>query len=270
MPVEVTRQIPPPSECSVFIQTVQGSVIRTLFEVLKDVVYESLLIITPERVKITTMDCSKSSLVYMDLLASSFEQFHCTSEHRCGISMLSAFKLIKTIANKTDIVTFFLHKQRPHDLGIAIQNEQIRACTVFCLKLLDMNHQDIVIPNFEYDSVVSMPSSTLQKMCRDMSNLGSFVDIETDQESMRMSVVGDFASQSTVFSTGSDEISLSTQHPFAGRFSLKFMNLFGRASSLSQQTSIYLKNQHPLVLSYDVGSLGELKFLLTPQLDEDE
>jgi hypothetical protein len=33
---------------------------------------------------------------------------------------------------------------------------------------------------------------------------------------------------------------------------------------------MYLKKSHPMVLAYEVGSLGELKFLLTPQMDDDD
>jgi proliferating cell nuclear antigen len=274
MPVDVLHAIPPSEECLFFIQTFQGSIVRTLFEVLKDVIYESLLLISPERIKITTMDSSKSSLVYMNLKASSFEAYHCNEEFKVGVSMLSLFKLIKSISSKTDIVTFFLHKDRPYELGIGIHNEYHKSSTVFSLKMLDLNHLNINIPSFEYDKIVTLPSTTLQKLCRDMMNLSSFVLIESSPNKLTLSVQGDFASQSTTFQQeeeeGEEDEKQQTEESFNGLFSLKFLNLFGRSSSLSPNVTMYLKKSHPMVLSYEIGSLGELKFLLTPQLDDDD
>lgn len=275
MPVDILHSIPPKEECLFFIQTFQGSVIRTLFEVLKDVIYESLLLIGPERIKITTMDSSKSSLVYMHLKASSFEEYHCAEENHVGVSMLSLFKLIKTISSKTDIVTFFLHKDRCHELGIGIHNEYNKSSTVFSLKILDLNHLNINIPTFEYDKIVTLPSTTFQKLCRDMMNLSSFVLIESSPNKLTLSVQGDFASQSTTFLQEEEGEQQQQQQQeggesFDGLFSLKFLNLFGRSSSLSPNVTMYLKKSHPMVLSYEIGSLGELKFLLTPQIDGDD
>jgi proliferating cell nuclear antigen len=54
--------------------------------------------------------------------------------------------------------------------------------------------------------------------------------------------------------------------PIAGRFALKFLQMFAKAQSLSPNVVIYFKKDYPLVLLYKMSELGELKFALAPRV----
>ncbi len=58
--------------------------------------------------------------------------------------------------------------------------------------------------------------------------------------------------------------------PIAGRFSLRFLQMFAKAQNLSPNVVIYFKKDYPLVLQYKIGELGELKFALAPRLSPAE
>lgn len=260
-------------ECDVYIRTLQGAVIRTLVEVLKDVIFEASLIITPQMMKITTMDSSKSSLIYLKLEAQSFEEYTCKKDTmRLGLSMINLFKIIKTAGHKNDIVTLFVKTDTPYELGIVIQNEEKRSRTVFSLALLELDSQDIQIPEFQYQSIVTLPSTMFHRLSRDMQQLSNFVTIETYNGALTLSCTGDFAKQSTTFSPldGDDNVTVQTHanDKITGTYSLKFLCLFGRTASLSSMVSIFIKQEHPLLLEYTIGSLGKLIFLLTPVVDD--
>lgn len=266
-------QAPDVSECDVYIRTLQGSIIRTLVEVLKDVIFEASLIITPAMMKITTMDSSKSSLIYLKLNAESFEEYICCKDFRLGLSMINLFKIIKTAGHKNDILTLFVRRDTPYELGIIIENDEKRSHTVFSLSLLEIDSQDIKIPEFEYQSIVTLPSVMFHRLSRDMQQLSNFVTMETHKGSLTLSCRGDFAKQSTTFSPidGDDNVTVQTSNDdrIQGTFSLKFLCLFGRTASLSSMVSIYIKKDHPLLLEYTIGSLGKLIFLLTPIVDDE-
>ena len=265
--------VPTAEECDVYIRTLQGNVIRTLIEVLKDVIFEATLIITSSMVKITTMDSSKSSLIYLKLDSSSFEEYTCRRDQNLGVSMINLFKIIKTAGHKNDIVTLFMRRDTPYELGVVIQNEEKRSQTVFHLSLLELDSQDIQIPEFEYQSIVTLPSAMLHRLTRDMQQISNFVTMETYKGSLTLSCDGDFAKQSTTFSPleGDDNVTVMTSNDdrIRGTFSLKFLCLFGRTASLSSMVSIFIKQDHPLLLEYSIGSLGKLIFLLTPIVDDD-
>jgi hypothetical protein len=54
----------------------------------------------------------------------------------------------------------------------------------------------------------------------------------------------------------------------AGRFDLRFLQMFAKAQNLSPNVVIYFKQDFPLVLLYKMADLGELKFALCPKVDQ--
>lgn len=52
----------------------------------------------------------------------------------------------------------------------------------------------------------------------------------------------------------------------AGRFSLKFLQMFAKSQNLSPNVIIYFKKDFPLVLLYKIRGLGDLKFALAPRV----
>lgn len=266
--------LPLPEQCDMWIKTLQGSVIRTLFETLKDVIFETTLVVSQPGVKATSMDSSKSSLVYLKLNADAFEEFHCEKETSLGISMQSMYKLIKTTGNH-DILTMFVLKDVPHELGLCIENSERKSKTIFYLKLLDIAHRDITVPNFSYESIVTIPSANFQRLTRDMQNISSMVMLESHPDKLVLSCQGDFANQTTILGDHEQDESSTvrfqsnTSDIICSTYSLKYLTLFGRSSSLSSVVTLYIKKDHPLVLEFSVGSLGSLKYLLTPQVDDE-
>ena len=54
-----------------------------------------------------------------------------------------------------------------------------------------------------------------------------------------------------------------------GVFALKHLVMFTKCTNLSNQVEIYLKNDYPLIISYGVASLGNIKLCLAPQQFDD-
>jgi hypothetical protein len=49
-----------------------------------------------------------------------------------------------------------------------------------------------------------------------------------------------------------------------GYFLLKPLSLFTKCTGMSTDIMIYLKNNYPIVIEYDVAGLGEIKLALAP------
>ena len=52
-------------------------------------------------------------------------------------------------------------------------------------------------------------------------------------------------------------------------FALRYLNMFTKASTLSQQVSLYLSVEFPLMVEYKLQQLGVLKFYLAPRISDD-
>ena len=54
-----------------------------------------------------------------------------------------------------------------------------------------------------------------------------------------------------------------------GIFALKHLVLFTKCTNLCNQIEMYLKNDYPLIIQYNVANLGSIKLCLAPQCNKD-
>ena len=73
----------------------------------------------------------------------------------------------------------------------------------YSVKLLDIDQEHLGIPDTQYDSVISMPSSEFQRICRDLSQLSESIRIEATKEGVRFSVEGDIGKASVLMKQSS-------------------------------------------------------------------
>jgi proliferating cell nuclear antigen len=248
---------------SLYLKSVQGNAIRTLFEVLKEILHDTNLVFSPDGIKLMTVDGSHVSLIHMNLAAANFEEYHCPKQIVVGLNMLSMFKLIKCVGSH-DTVVLYLTEENPHELGIRIENAEKNAVTEYQLKLLDIDLDEVHMDNQEFSSVITMPSQYFQRLCRDMSNIGSVVQITSKGDTFVLRCNGDFAHQETTIVEKSDSMTMSAKSTEAieGLYSLKYLNLFTKSTNLCNTIKIYMKPDFPLILEYDVASLGTIRFCL--------
>lgn len=251
------------------IQTVQSNVIKILCDVLKETLNDVNIMFDETGMKIMAMDGSHVALVHLKLLAKNFEKYICTEKRiHVGLNMNNLYKLIKTVTNM-DTITFFITQENRHEFGIKIENTDKNSSTVFYLKMLDIDEEEINIPDIELDSVITMPSNDFQRMCRDMQNISDQIILTSSEYMLKLECHGDFASQETLIGEANHGLSFSKceKDSISGKFSLKYINLFTKSTNLSNTLEIYLKKDFPLMLKYNVANLGSLMFCLAPTID---
>lgn len=251
-----------------YITTIQSSSIKTLFEVLKDVLSDANIVLNPSGIHITALDPTKLSLIDLNLEGNKFETYYCPNKKIIGVSMNSIYKLIKSTSNK-DNISFIMHKNNNTQIIIRIENAEKKSRTEYNLNLLDLDEENLSIPETEFDYIINLPSGDFQRLSRDMQNLSDYINIKLENDILNISCKGDFASQNTsigetshglIFHKKSDTIYNHT-------FSLKYINLFTKTTNLSNIIEISLKNDYPLCIKYSVANLGQIRFCLAPTSD---
>lgn len=244
-------------------QTVQSHSLKTLFEVLKDILTDVNLIFDETGVKIMAMDGNHVALIHLKLEADKFESFMCKKKTMIGVSMISFFKLMKTVSN-TDIVTMFMSEENTDILNITIENSEKNTKTKFALKLLDLDEEELEIPDVEIDCIVTMSSNEFQKLCRDMYNIKDTITITSKNNEINFSCEGDFAKWETIIGETSHGLSFNKEsnESISADYSLKYINLFTKSTNLCNTIELYLKKDYPLIMKYNVGNLGEIRFCL--------
>ena len=257
------------------IQTLQIAPFRTLMAALKDILLETNIIFTKEGIKIINMDKSHTILVHLSLEAPNFEMYDCKMDKIIiGVNMLHLFKLINTIDND-DTLTIYIEEADYTDgivqyLGLKFENGTIKQHKIQKLRLIEPDNDELAVPDVKFSSVLNLPSADFQKIIRDLSCISDKIEIKSIATAEGVELIfkctGGFA-QAEIRRTESDgnmefikkqEISKIIQ----GEFSLKNLSYFIKCTNLCSQIEIYLENNLPLVVKYNVASLGVIMLAL--------
>ena len=134
--------------------------------------------------------------------------------------------------------------------------------------MLEINEDQIEIPSIQMSVITTMPSIDFQRICRDMNNLATEVDIKRNKDQFLIKCEGDFAHQETIIECNDDS---RFEGCIGGVYSLKYLNLFTKATGMCSTIQIMQEEENRfLVLKYNVANLGELKFYLATKVTEDD
>ncbi len=257
------------------IQTVQSSAFKTLIESLKEILTDVNIEIDQTGMKIIAMDTNHIALIHMKLINENFEKFYCQKPVTCGISMLRLFKLLRTMS-PNDTLTLYIENDDPSTFKILIETADKNLKHTFNMKLMDLPLDKVDVPPAEFGSVIRLPSSDFQKLCRDMHTLDEEIEIKSAGKQLIFSIKNEWVSQETVVSESPSGNGLSYIQNLApdevieGLFSLKYLSLFCKCTNLCPNIEIYLKNDYPIIIKYSVANLGEVKFCLAPKNRQDD
>lgn len=238
------------------LKTVQASAFRSLFEVLKDILNDINIYFSPQGIKISTLDTARAALVDIFLGADNFEEYQCPDESiAAGVNISNTFKLLKSISAQ-DTLTISIESKE--FLKFTIENDTKKTKSTFSLKLLDINEDFIQVPTVNMSVITTLPSVDFQKICRDMNNIGTDVEISRCRNEFQIKCDGDFANQHTTIECTDDQ---NFSGNISGMYSLKYINMFTKATSMCSTVQIMQENENRfLILKYNIANLGEVHF----------
>jgi proliferating cell nuclear antigen len=276
--MSITPAVKPNANGNLFeIRTVQSSAFRTLIEGLKEILAEANLEFDSTGIRIIDVNETHTVLTYLRLHADKFEYFYCPAKHILGVNMMYLFKLIKTLSNN-DSLTLFLPASNPNKLGIRAENAEKQTTNTWMMKLFDTNVENIELPNIPYISMITMPSSDFQKICRDFNALAEMLEITSSNSDLIFRCIGDFVDGETVIlseNQGGVKVqklasTAASNEITQGIFELKYLVMFTKCTNLCPTIEIYIRNDFPLALRYMVANLGEVRLVLAPQKQKTE
>ena len=261
-------------EYLLYLNTAQGNSIKTLTEALKEVLVDVNIEFDESGLKIHSMDPGQIAFVFLDLKSESFEEFYCPKPLSIGVNMIALHKLLKTIGGK-DTLKLFVTKENPEELGIQIQNRDMKINNNIVYNLMDVGPVEFGYPDVTFDSHVTMPCGTFQKYCRELATLDNHVKVGITPEGIfSLEAEGSIGkSKIEIAESEKSEISIDVKpseefSPEIGKFSLKFLNLFCKSSTLSPALELSMQAEYPLFIVYKITSLGTCKYCLSPQMTE--
>ena len=267
------------------VRTVQSSVIKILSEALKDLSPDLNLVFTKKEEyiddetgeKVTsggigaiTMAMSNNVLMHLKLDALQFDYYECKKDKFvAGINTNVLFKVMKTL-NNNDTITFFVDSDDINKLGIRFENAEKNIISTKKINLMDIDEYDIDIPPTKFSTVVNMPSTFFNKICRDLNSLAEVVEIKSINKKIMFNTQGENVGDEVEIGESDNGVTIVTDDPnaiFQGLYDLKYLCVFTKCTNLCSNVDIYIKNDYPLVIRYFVASLGTIHLCLSSKTD---
>ena len=242
-------------------RTIQATALKSVFEVLKDIINDVNVYFTEKGIRILTLDTARVTLVHMELSAENFEEYECTQDVIAGMNMANMYKLLKSVSGQD---TLFMRIEGREFMEIFIENPDKKSTTSLKLKLLDINEDMLEFPDIHMNVVTTLPSIDFQRITRDMGNLATEMDIIRDGNTLELSCKGDFADQKTMIEF--PEIVKRT----GSTFSLKYISLFTKATNMCSSVQLMQDSENenmPIIFRYTIANLGDLRFYLAPKIE---
>ena len=166
-----------------------GSLLKKLVEALNQLVTEANFDCSISGISLQAMDNAHCSLSSLLLSADGFTHYRCDRRLTLGINLASMTKLLKCCGNDDSVM---LHCDGSGDtVTFVFESPSGDKISDFELRLMDIDSENLGIPDEEYPNTVSMSSVEFQRIVRDMNIFGDAITIDLNKEGVKFSASGD-------------------------------------------------------------------------------
>ena len=248
------------------IVTSQYNIIKQIIDTLNGPLDDIILKINKKGLILRDADTEKNTLINLELQNENFEYFYCKEEIKIGVNIRKLYDVMRTLTSNT-ILTIFIDKNDRNNLGIIFKNNNQNSITKHIISLLDYHTAEFEpIDVSSYDAVINMNSSFFHQICRHANTLGNILEIKRPNAENNQLI---FAYTSNNVSNNiniekyigtSDYMNFIKNEKndviIQAYYNVKSFLKFIKLNSMSKQVYIYLSNDYPIMLQYNVGSLG--------------
>lgn len=252
----------------------QGVLLRKLLDSMKDLVQDANFDCSSTGFALQAMDSSHVSLIHMQLRSDGFDHFRCDRNLSMGVSLNNMAKILKCMGSD-DVLTMKAEDQGD-SVTFMFESANQERISDFELKLMDIDSEQLGIPDTDYSATVKMPSSEFARICKDLSTIGDTVLIAVTKDGVRFSTNGDIGSANVTVRSHSnvdkpeEQVVIDMQEPVALTFALRYLNSFAKATPLSNQVMISMSKELPVVVQYRIEDMGHISYYLAPKIDDEE
>jgi proliferating cell nuclear antigen len=238
-----------------------GLLLRKILETLRETTSVVVIEVSHEGISAQAMDDAQASLLCLHLPKSAFAEFR-GDPRRMGIDLGRIIKILRFADSEEDVVGL----RCDGDAIVISINGKTTSEFTSCLIYLETS--EMAIPEDDHAACVSVNSSDLTRVCKDLSMFGDSLNVTVGHP---FDVVRCTASNE--FGTARVDLPCVCEKEgqnFDGLFSSRYLNSACKGSALNARVQILLDGLCPLQMRYDLPCGGTLKFYLAPKVRDDD
>ncbi len=251
--------------------------IKVLAELLTNNLKTGCFEVAEDKISLCMFDHHRKTMVDMELFAENFSVYRFKTDKKfcLGLNLNHFHKMLKSIKKK-DSLQLFINNDNPNELGIKTIPKENTRITTSGIKIQTIQNLDIDSPQ-GYGKPVIVPSSEFQKMCKDLSSIGS-TNITVISKNFHIEFIADadgILKRKVTFGENedSDEDDHIDEHSeYQATFSTDQLARITKLAGLNNTMQIFpASNKLPLLFRSNVGSLGKISiYIKSKELVEQE
>jgi len=258
-------------------KTGEAYFIKVLAELLTNNIKTGCFEVNDIGLHLKMFDHHRKTLVDLQLLAENFSlyKFKNSNKISMGLNLNHFHKMLKSIKKK-DSLQLFIDSSNLNELSIKTIPKENTRITTSGIKIQTVQNLEIDIPT-GYSKPVIVPSTEFQKMCKDLSSIGS-TNITVKAKEFHIEFIADadgILKRKVVFGENEDVESDDEEENiinYQATFATDQLSRITKLSGLSNTMQIFpASNNLPLLFRSSIGSLGKISiFVKSKELVEQE
>ena len=264
----------------IFFKLKKINIMKTIIDTLDKMVSEVDWIFTSKQsnnsdkdnefigLEIICTDPSKTLYTKVKLNSELFKSYYCSKPiMKFGMS-LEYFNKILRLTEKDDIAIYcYIEQDDPNNLVIRFKNQEKKNKKIFKipLQIVETNIKPPIALSFE--KKISIKPETFISHCKMIGNTSQFVEIEVDSDKIFFKCVGDNKEGILTLDSNDDttlEIINLNNNIVKGIYEIKNILLFSKLVGITENFSIFIKNNFALTTIYSLGDYGTISTILSP------
>jgi len=290
------------------VKTANTSQIKTLFEVLKEILIDAPIAFVLDEfmndigydiedeeqieklkdtikkkgynkggIRISSIDQTKTIFIQVSLDAISFRKFHCSSEKFvAGVNLHRLYEIIKTY-DKNDVLTIFIDEKDKQYLSLETFNSDKSFLSTSKVHLIDIDNEHESL-DVKSDVKIKMLSTTFHNICRGMGTISTNIEIVCTKTKIQFRCKGDANERQVVLLMDKNnpegiKITLSKDVDetsiIQGIFKLGNLTIFSKCQTICKFVTLHLTNGSQLCMDYGIGAVGKILVAISPMIEDD-
>ena len=259
-------------------KTNEAYYIKILTELLSNNLKIGAFEINKNGIILKMFDHHRKTLVDLQMFSENFSiyKFKSTEKICMGLNLNHFHKMLKSIKKK-DSLQLYIEEDNIYELCIKTIPKENKSSSTSSIKIQKIQNIDIDIPT-GYGKPIIIQSSEFQKMCKDLSMIGSsnikivfknnIIEFIADSDGIlkRKVVFGENIEEED------DEDDENEKKEYVATFSTDQISRISKLSGLSTNMHLYtISSNLPLLFSTNIGLLGKISiFIKSNELIENE
>lgn len=256
----------------------RSDILKTLFETLNSVVVEAPFTITQKKendfygLEMAVFD-SSSIFVTLKLRGSTFKEYYSKYDNYViGLRISTLHTALKN-ANGNEI-TLQIDSFDKDNLIFSFEDPVLNKKDKTKIKTLVLPEKQRKKQKLDFLVKIVMDSSEFNKICKELSAIGEFLEIKCTKTQLILTCKGDeIESREIVYKMEPGGITIFWEKDapvnlIQGYYELKNITLFSKCSSLHEHLTLHLNNDFVMCIDYKIGIHGTLLVTIAPVREE--